>query len=116
MSYRELWVLITRLPQESWTQTALRDSPEHAAMRSKRQNEPVRFGPWALENYQLAELIDAIRQNTWMTQVMVPGRQGPPPPAPPRTPRPGAEPAAVRSLTPEGLSYLQRIHSRREET
>lgn len=114
MSYRELWVLISRLPQESWTQTALRDSPEHAAMRAARQDGPVKFGPWSLGNYQLAELIDAIRQNTWMTQAVIPGREGPPPPQPAPTPRPGAEMAKVRSLTPEGLSYLQRIHARKE--
>lgn len=111
MSYRELWVLIAHLPQESWTQTALRDSPEHAEMRAAARNEPVRFGPWALLNYQLADLRDDVRGVQYALAVGLDGLQAPAtPPAP--VPRPGAEPE--RALTPKGLAYLKRLHNGRE--
>jgi hypothetical protein len=102
-------VLITHLPQESWTQTVLRDSPEHEALRTRESAGPVKFGPWALGNYQLAEVIDALRQNTYVTGIA--GQLDPTPTPPKPTPRPGAQPAAVRALTPEGLAYLRRVHN-----
>lgn len=60
MSYRQLWVLLNRLPQESWTQTALRDQePDGDLPQMPAVAES--FGPWALGNYQLAMLTDAVR-------------------------------------------------------
>lgn len=110
MSYRELWVFIAHLPQESWTQTALRDSPEHADMRAAAPAEPVRFGPWSLTNYQLAEVIDAIQRGTYTAAVV--GHVDPAPTFPKPTPRPGAEPRNVRALTPQGVAYLRKLHAR----
>lgn len=102
--------MITHLPQDSWTQTALRDDPKHQAIRTASPKGPVRFGPWGLGNYQLADLIDAIRYDTWTKiaqRAHDAGQQPPPPPAP--TPRPGAQPEAG-ALTPKGLAYLRRVH------
>jgi hypothetical protein len=58
MSYRELWVFIQHLPQESWTQTVCgtsvggADQPGAAAGAGRAE----KFGPWALINYQIADL------------------------------------------------------------
>jgi hypothetical protein len=85
MSYRELWVLIQGLPQDSWTQTALRDDPNREQLPQQADSEQ-RFGPWSLENFQLAVLTDAVRQLEFVL-ARVNGTKDYPRPEP--TPRPG---------------------------
>jgi hypothetical protein len=85
MSYRELWALVEGLPQESWTQTALRDDPNRAELPAQAESEQ-HFGPWALVNFQLAVLTDAVRQLEFVL-ARVNGNKDYPKPDP--TPRPG---------------------------
>jgi hypothetical protein len=85
MSYRELWVLIEGLPQDSWTQTALRDDPNRANLPAQADGEQ-RFGPWSLANFQIAVLTDAVRQLEFVL-ARVNGNKDYPKPEP--TPRPG---------------------------
>lgn len=85
MSYRELWVLISHLPQDSWTQTALRDDPNREELPAAPGGEE-RFGPWGLTNLQLAVLTDAVRHLSFVL-ARVNGNDKYPVPEP--TPRPG---------------------------
>lgn len=110
MSYRELWVLVQYLPQESWTQTVLRDqqlteliNPATVGDRAEQ-----RFGPWALINYQLATLTDAVNDNTYV--VAVAGRlKDPKAPAP--VPRPGLD-RPVRRQSEAAVLYLKKLRAR----
>jgi hypothetical protein len=45
LSYRRLALLIRHLPSESWTQTFLRDSDEHALVELATDDRPAKFGP-----------------------------------------------------------------------
>jgi len=62
LTWRRFGVLIKGLPATSLTQTILRDTVEVDEADVVRA-EP-RFGPWDQQNYQLADLIDEIRQQT----------------------------------------------------
>lgn len=108
MSYRELGVLIRHLPTESWTQTALVDDGDDLD-ELVAPDQPVRFGPWALTNHQLAALMDAI--NVLSYKVHVSGGLEPAAKPPEPTPRPGLK--QHRSTQP-GLSeaavlYLNKL-------
>lgn len=88
MSYRELAVFVQHLPQDSWTQTILRDRRITELVHPETEQEPEepKFGPWALINYQIASLTDAINALRYVTAVA--GRlEGADPPKP--VPRPG---------------------------
>lgn len=107
MSYRRLWVLLNRLPQESWTQTILRDrTPDDALVAPARDEQ--RFGPWALDNYQLASVLDAIRHLEF-TLARVNGNEWPPPDP---TPRPGVQRRGKPSLSPRGVTYLNSLRAK----
>jgi hypothetical protein len=105
MSYRRLWVLVTRLPADSWTQTELRDDPTVAS-------DPMaapKFGPWALTNYQLAQLLDSVRRLEYVQAVA--GGLDPKPEPPKPVPKPGQ--TNVRPLrTPEEIAYLQALRAK----
>lgn len=94
LSYRRLWVLLNDLPQESLTQTALRDDPNRENLPTSEADEE-RFGPWRLDNYQLSLLIDEVSQLRYAVGVAY---RLDPNPVPEPTPRPG------RAKRPNGAS------------
>jgi len=98
-------VLIQKLPQESWTQTTLRDEAPESDLVAGEQ----KFGPWALVNYQLADLKDAVRRLEYVTAVA--GQLEPKPKPPEPTPRPGSR-AKVRALNPAAQAYLDRLRAK----
>lgn len=110
MSYRRLWVLINRLPQESWTQTDLRDNaPENELVAPARGER--KFGPWALEHYQLASVTDAIRRLEF-TLARVNGNNWS---APEPTPRPGMT-RQVRKQSEANVIYLNNLRASRPDS
>lgn len=106
LSYRRLWVLIRRLPQESWTQTELRDAADEELVAPAREE---RFGPWALANYQLASLLDAVRRVEYVSAVA--GQLEPKPVPPEPSPRPGVK-RKVRALNPAAQAYLNGLRAK----
>lgn len=106
LSYRRLWVLVTKLPQESATQTELRDAAPPVVVEA---NAETKFGPWSVINYQLAQVLDALHRLEYVEAVTGGIEPKPDPPKP--TPRPGA--SNVRQLrTPEEVAYLQALRAR----
>lgn len=108
MSYRELWVLIQHLPQESWTQTVLRDAQFKELINPDERPEQQQFGPWALINYQMAALTDAVNRLCYATAVAFKFK-GAEPPSP--TPRPGLE-RRVRVQSDAAVVYLDKLRAR----
>jgi hypothetical protein len=107
MSYRELWVLISKLPQESWTQTALRDEPVEDLELPESSEE--KFGPWALADFQRVTLIDAINRLAAVT-AWSNGNSKFPPPEP--LPRPGRRVVKREpQLSPAALDYLNSLRA-----
>lgn len=109
LSYRRLDALLRQLPEESRTQTALRDLPRP----EPKPGEPRKFGPWGLTDYLLAQLIDAVNRNTYTTAVA--GQLTPnDPPAP--FPRPGlpARQEQGEARNPEAVVlYLEKLRAAR---
>jgi hypothetical protein len=107
LSYRRLWVLVTKLPADSWTQTELRDNTPPAVMVDETQ--ATKFGPWALINYQIAQLLDSVHRLEYVQAVA--GGLEPKPDPPKPVPKPG--PSNVRQLrTPEEIAYLQALRAK----
>lgn len=102
-------MLIRNLPEDSRTQTALRDLPHP----KPAADGPRKFGPWALGDYLTAHLIDAVNRNTYA--VAVAGHlQDPKPPTP--FPRPGLDMAAAavgRQNSEAVVLYLEKLRARR---
>lgn len=97
------------MPQESWTQTELRDSaPDDALVAPVRQE---RFGPWALANYQLADLRDAVRRLEYVSAVVGGVEPTPKPPEP--TPRPGVKLKDKRRLNSAQVAYLAQLRAKK---
>lgn len=101
-------MLLRQLPEDSRTQTALRDMPRP----EPHPDEPRKFGPWSLSDYLLAQLIDAVNRNTYATAVA--GQlKDPTPPEP--FPRPGL--VAMRggeARNPEAVVlYLEKLRAAR---
>lgn len=67
------------------------------------------FGPWALENYQLAELRDAMRRLEYVAGLA--GNLTPKPTPPDPTPRPGLRRAAPKQ-TPSNVVYLNSLRAK----
>jgi len=109
MSYREAWVLMNHLPQESWTQTILRDRPatELAEMPVSAQAGPRKFGPWSQEHYLTASLIDAVRRVEYVLR-RVNGDEKFPFPEP--VARPGME-RPVRRQNDAQVAYLRKLRA-----
>lgn len=107
LSFRRLALLIRYLPSESWTQTALRDErhAELVELTGPASDEPQKFGPWALENYQLAQLRDEIAGLRFVV-ARTAGNENYPEPKP--TPRPGLN-RPVRRQTAAGVAYLKKL-------
>jgi hypothetical protein len=101
-------VLISKLPQESWTQTALRDSPPEGIEGLLAPESDQKFGPWAHADYQRAALIDAVNYLVAIT-AWVNGNDKYPPPKP--TPRPGMN-RPVRLQSDDGIRYLDNLRAR----
>lgn len=102
-----MWVLIQNLPQESRTQTFLRDKP--GAELVEPPPGPARFGPWSLPDYLLAQLIDAVRQGNYLTAIAARIEPKPRPPEP--TPRPGLNrPRRVQSEA--NVLYLKNLRAK----
>jgi hypothetical protein len=112
LSYRRLWVLIKQLPPESATQTALRDEDLDVGVDDLIAADPEpedRFGPWSKQDYLLAHLIDAVRENTYA--VSVAGSLEPKPKPPALFPRPGVRrpESAPQPLSEAAVLYLNRL-------
>jgi hypothetical protein len=113
MSYRELFVFVRHLPQDSWTQTIIRDekldelvNPEPAEESSA---EP-KFGPWSLLNYQMAALTDAVNLVYYASAV----GKFKDVDEPVRTPRPGLRAVERRPRNPEHVvRYLEEMRAAR---
>lgn len=108
LSYRELWELVEMLPQESWTQTALRDNPAEGLEGLAPPESDQKFGPWAHSDYQRAALLDAVNQLAAIT-AWVNGNDKYPPPTP--TPRPGMN-RPVRIQSDDNVRYLDSLRAR----
>lgn len=107
LSYRRLAVLIRHLPADSWTQTALRDATEHELVEVPDDGAPRKFGPWALEHYQLADVADEIAA---LRYVLIKAHGGDAPEPHPR-PRPGLN-RNVRRQSAAAVAYLKRLRNR----
>ena len=70
------------------------------------------FGPWSLGDYLQAQLIDAVRENTYVTAVAGGVEPTPKPPKP--TPRPGLrrEPSVDTDLAQAQILYLNQFRAR----
>jgi hypothetical protein len=101
-------VLISKLPQESWTQTALRDTPADGLEGLAPAESEQKFGPWAHADYQRAALIDAVNYLTAMT-AWLNGNKDYPPPKP--TPHPGSN-RPVRIQSDDNVRYLDNLRAR----
>jgi hypothetical protein len=109
LSFRRLALLIRYLPSESWTQTALRDERETELVElTGPSDEPQKFGPWALENYQLAALRDEIAELRFVV-ARTAGQEKYPEPTP--TPRPGMN-RPIRRQSAAGIAYLKKLRGR----
>jgi hypothetical protein len=98
-------VLVTRLPADSWTQTVLRDTAEPRLVDDGEE----KFGPWALINYQMAQLLDSIHRLEYVDAVAGGLEPRPDPPKP--TPRPGV--SNIRRLrSPQQVAYLQALRAK----
>ena len=80
-----------KLPQESLTQTILRDDPDRQALVNPGESD-LKFGPWTHADFQRAELIDAIRH----LEVTLARANGKDIEYPKPTPRPGMKRLAGR--------------------
>ena len=105
LSYRRLDVLIRNLPEDSRTQTVLRDLPRPAPV----EDGPRKFGPWSLGDYLLAHLINAVNRNTYA--VAVAGQlKNPQPPEP--FPMPGVSAKPERRNPEAVVLYLDRMRAK----
>jgi hypothetical protein len=100
-------VLIKHLPADSWTQTALRDAANSELAELASPQEDVRYGPWALTNYQLAGLTDEV---AWLRFVVARTGGSEDYPQPKPTPRPGVNrPQRIQSEA--NVAYLNRFRA-----
>lgn len=113
MSYRELGVFIRHLPQDSCTQTAIRDERlDDLANPEPQEPAESKFGPWSLLNYQIASLTDAVNRLHYATAVGKFKDIEPPHPVP----RPGLKAADPRNPEPV-VRYLEEMRAaRRNQT
>ncbi|MGZ4621454.1 MAG: hypothetical protein ACXVGF_04805 [Blastococcus sp.] len=100
-------MFIQHLPQDSATQTALRDSPDAPLQPAEPADGPQKFGPWALLNYQLAALTDAVNR-VWYAEAVGKFKDVEPPKP---MPRPGLE-RPVRRQSEAAVLYLDRLRAR----
>jgi hypothetical protein len=98
MSVRTLRIYVERLPSESWTKTELRNAISDEDMERARSDHRPDKAPWSSVELLLADVKDAVRQNTSAVIACAGGKPGPFTP----TPRPGYPPtSAGRRLSDE---------------
>jgi hypothetical protein len=102
LTWRRLKVLVNNLPQESATQTAIRDSMPADVMREAAVSG---HGRWSHEAMLLALLVDCVNAMRYEAVAMQGGAK---PTEPKPLPRPGVEPA-VRPINEEARAYLARL-------
>lgn len=102
-------MLLRHLPMDSWTQTALRDEKFRELVDPDEQKKPEKFGPWRLDNYQLAALTDAVNHLSYLTGLI--GQLQPKPEPSPPTPRPGLN-RPVRRQSEAAVLYLDSLRAR----
>lgn len=107
LTYRELWSLLQMLPQESSTQTILRDDKFEELVNPEPGPGEQRFGPWSLLNYQVASLTDAVAR----LEVTVARAFGADWKYPDPTPRPGLY-RRVRKQSEDAVAYLKKLRGR----
>lgn len=107
MTWRQFGVLLRGLPSTSRYQTKVRDTVE---FDEPEPGSPERFGPWGTEHYQLAALIDSVR-NLQRTLVQVNTEKDVPPVEP--MPRPATKIRKhVSAEAVAAFEYLQAIRDR----
>jgi len=99
------------LPQESWTQTILRDKPlaEVPLAEIPVASGSRKFGPWSQQDYLLARLVDAVEQNNYLTAIA--GRLEPKPKPPVPVARPGLD-RKLRKQSDANVAYLNRLRAK----
>lgn len=102
---------MNRLPQESWTQTILRDKPlsETTLSEIPLASGPRKFGPWSQHDYLLARLVDAVEQNNYLTAIA--GRLEPKPKPPEPVARPGLG-RPLRKQSDANVAYLKNLRAK----
>ncbi len=104
MSYRELWVMCERLPMESLTFTAIRESMSEED-RDKAAQRVAGHGRWSRQDYLMASVIDAIHDNTYVLAKINGAKvEAPKPVDRPGLVKPGEPNAAGMSLMAEILA------------
>lgn len=99
-----------RLPQESWTQTILRDKPVTglADLPPAPSGSP-RFGPWRHGDYLLARMVNALERNNYLTALAGGLTPAPQPPEP--LPVPGSG-RPVRKQSDAQVAYLRSLRAK----
>lgn len=103
LSWRKLWILVSRLPMDSFTHTAIRESMSDEE-REAADKRVAGHGRWAKEHYLLAAAVDAIREGTWVVARMNGAKVEMPKPID----RPGMVKPKPRAL-PAGIALMQEI-------
>lgn len=111
-TFREIHSYLIGLPQESLTQTAIRDDPN----RMPVEGESDQFGPWSLTDYLLAAVVDAVRINShYFVMAHSDPSKGAPPKAPDLVPRPGASKTKKKPrLSAEQRAYLDSLRPKKK--
>lgn len=107
MTWRQLRVLVTHLPPESHTMTALRNAmpPEELEAQSK-DGEPEK-GRWSMDQQLLASIADGVRDLQYITVVANSDGKGQKPARPEPMRRPGVGgPKKREALTSEHAEFL----------
>ncbi|MCW2901919.1 MAG: hypothetical protein JWO67_4184 [Streptosporangiaceae bacterium] len=101
-------MLIEHLPQESWTQTSLRDADDSPFVFVDPK-QPQKFGPWTTTDFLLARLIDAVARVEFVL-ARVNGNESYAEPKP--TPRPGVDRIVAQKQPEAAVLYLDNLRAR----
>lgn len=114
LSWRELRIVIDRLPPESATKTAMREALSEEDLAALSRTESKGYGPWSRVEHLLATVNDQIALLRWVT-VSLSERVEKKPEQPAFYPRPGvartAQPTAVDNAA--GRAFLQKMRDER---
>jgi len=112
LTWRELQIVIDRLPPESATKTAMREALSEEDLAVLSGMESKGHGPWSRMEHLLAAVNDQVSLLRWVT-VAIASKE--PPPQPALYPRPGvarpAQPKAVDHAA--GRAHLQKMRDER---
>lgn len=84
-----MWLLITQLPPESATHTALRDSRTDDELAEAAQAASEKYGRWSKLELLVAQLIDEMARVQWTLVALKTPKKSQQPPVPTPYPRPG---------------------------